>query len=348
MELQDIPFRAGDWRELIKRKAPIIRKSPDSKTDFLEKIPKSLKVKEIISDLPHFIPQKLQKKVVQALDKIIKDVKASQPINTKGLRSIVNEIIKEVDASEKKMLRLLNIRTQDDYIYTHSLNVCTLSVYLAKELGLDSQEIFDVGLGALLHDIGMLHVPKEIWGKPGRLTLKEEFERIKKHPYYGYEILEKDEGIGKMPKLITHQHHERFNGTGYPRGLKRGEIHDFSMIIALADVYDALTTDRTYRDRFLPYEAIGIILSSSPAFSSNIMKSFIRCMSIYPAGSLVRLNTGEIGVVIRPNKDMVLKPIIRLVLNEQGDEYPEIMEVNLTREPNKFIVSGVDDRVLRF
>jgi HD-GYP domain-containing protein (c-di-GMP phosphodiesterase class II) len=214
-------------------------------------------------------------------------------------------------------------------------------------LKLEKENLEELGLGAILHDIGRIMIPSYILKKPGKLS-KLEFEVIKKHPLHGYKILTKDKKIGEIPKLIALQHHERFNGKGYPKGLSDDEISDFAVITGLADVYDALTTDRPYRKKFSPYEAMRIIICSCPFnFNPRVGKLFVQKMSIYPAGSLVKLNTGEIGIVIRANKKAIIRPVIRLLLDASGRVIEEGAEVNLMDTPHKFIVGPVDDQALQ-
>jgi HD-GYP domain-containing protein (c-di-GMP phosphodiesterase class II) len=190
--------------------------------------------------------------------------------------------------------------------------------------------------------VGKILILSNILNKEDQLTSLE-FEEIKKHPLYSYQIISEDRYIGDIPKIIAYQHQERYNGMGYPQGLKYEEINNYAVITSLADVYDALITDRTYRRGLLPYEAMKIIIGSSGIdFEPSITSAFVRSMSIYPPGSLVRLNTGEIAMVIRVSKESIIRPYIRVILNPDGQICKETIDIDLMKESKHYIIGVVD------
>jgi HD-GYP domain-containing protein (c-di-GMP phosphodiesterase class II) len=230
----------------------------------------------------------------------------------------------------------------DDYTFAHSVNVCVLSIISGIGLGYSISRLKELGVGAILHDIGKLKVPQELLKKPSQLTV-EEFEEIKKHTIYGYEILKNNKKVSMVSAFIAFGHHERYDGSGYPLQLKGESIHHCARIVAVADVYDALTSDRVYRKKIKPHEAIEYILSlSAHHFDEEIVQSFIRFVAIYPVGTGVILNTKERGVVISENKDMPTKPVIRVVYSEKGKKVSKYYEIDLSSSKNVFITEACE------
>lgn len=212
---------------------------------------------------------------------------------------------------------------------------------VGAELNFSKKELENLGLGALLHDIGKVKIPKEILNKPGRLT-KEEFEFVKKHPEFGYQMIKEDAEIDLSSRLVIYHHHERLNGRGYPLGLEDEEIHDMAVVTALADVYDALTSSRPYRKGLSPYEAMKIIISESPTnYRSGIAGLFVKTFSLYPPGTFVKLNTKETGLVVRTNKESIMRPVIRLLFDGKRNVFDGIIDLDLLHS-SKFIASVVE------
>jgi HD-GYP domain-containing protein (c-di-GMP phosphodiesterase class II) len=186
-------------------------------------------------------------------------------------------------------------------------------------MGLTRDQMIDLGVGAMLHDIGKTQIPMEILMKPGKLT-DEEYALMKEHSLQGYQML-KD--IPDIPLLSAHcalQHHERLDGSGYPRGLKGDEIHLYGKIVGIADVYDALTTNRVYRKAFLPHEALEYLFTSTGQFDSNLIAVFRDHVAIYPIGLIVTLSNGVKAVVVDINTKYPQRPIVRVLKNADGQE----------------------------
>jgi HD-GYP domain-containing protein (c-di-GMP phosphodiesterase class II) len=190
-------------------------------------------------------------------------------------------------------------------------------------------ELNELGLGALLHDLGKMRVPLEILNKPGRLT-QEEFTEIKRHPLYGYEMIRHDRTIPLASLNIIKHHHERKNGQGYPEHLLQDKIPLLTQIAAIVDVYDAITSDRCYHDGVSPYDALNDIYHWTKAdFDLQLVEKFIKCLGIYPIGSLVRLSTNEIAVVISASEKTRLRPIVMLIQDRQQKFYKTRRMLNL-------------------
>jgi len=232
------------------------------------------------------------------------------------IKDIVNNILEQLLSKKDIVLTLSQIRSVDDYTYEHSVNVCVIALILGIDLKLDISSLKKIGMGAILHDIGKVGVPENILKKPSKLT-PEEFEEIKKHTLYGYEILRKTD-VDEESALIALHHHEKYDGTGYSHKLKGETIPLFSRIVAVADVYDAISNNRVYRKKMSPDKVYKHICKlGNTHFDNSIMESFIGHLSLYPNGTGVILNTGHKGVVIGQNKLLPESPIIRVFKKEK-------------------------------
>jgi HD-GYP domain-containing protein (c-di-GMP phosphodiesterase class II) len=204
-----------------------------------------------------------------------------------------------------------------------------MSLVFGRHLGLNEAELRELGHGALMHDIGKMKVPLEILNKVTRLT-DEELTELKRHAEYGYDMLKGSEHISAQALDIVRSHHERVDGSGYPRGLKGEEIGHFAMLVSVVDVYDAITSDRVYHMGISPHEALSLMYGWTPhSFLRELIESFIKCLGIYPIGSIVELDTGEVGVVMTMNLAQRLRPIITLVLDAEKKPYPVRKLLNL-------------------
>lgn len=299
-------------------------------------------IAEKIEEIPKVIEKEIKDEAINVICQTIEDVKYGKVINSRETKRIVKNMVENIIENKDAMLELERIKEYDDYTFVHSLNVCILSVLIGMELKLDKKNLEELALGALLHDVGKILILNSILNKEDQLS-SIEFEEIKKHPLYSYQIISQDRHIGEIPKIIAYQHQERYKGSGYPQGLKYDEINNYATLTSLADVYDALITDRVYRRALLPYEAMKIIIGSSGIdFEPNIVGAFARSMSIYPPGSLVRLNTGEIAMVIKVSKESIIRPTIRVILDPSGATCKEVVDIDLMKEDRHYIIGAVD------
>ena len=263
------------------------------------------------------------------IDSMLEDARMGEIVDTKKAKELVavlaNNIVQNLDAS----MWLTQLKNKDEYTAIHSLNVCVLSLTFGRALGLKDDQLNELGLGALLHDIGKMRVPLKVLNKPGKLT-EDEFEIMKSHPGMGYELLREDSSLSKEVLAIVRNHHERISGQGYPDKLKESDITYFTKIVSITDVYDAITSDRCYHDGMTPHEALKRLYEWMPNnFDSKLMQSFIRTIGIYPVGSVVELQTGHIGLVVKLNDSHRLKPVIMLIMNRDKEYYPRRKLVNL-------------------
>lgn len=235
--------------------------------------------------------------------------------NYKLLVKSVKNIVTEILSGKVPAGGLAEISAYDSYTYAHSVDVCALSIAIGYHMGLTRPTLVKLGMGALLHDLGKTRVPIEILNKPGKLT-DEEFEEIKKHPAYGYKMAcyEFEEKLEPEAALIILNHHERYDGSGYPRGLKGDELSILDMICGIADMYNAMTTDRVYR-KALPYsEAYEMLLGSAGTyFSIEVVHAFAQCVEPYPVGTLVEMSDGRRACVISTDTPIPTRPVIRIL-----------------------------------
>ncbi|PKF63559.1 phosphodiesterase [Psychromonas sp. psych-6C06] len=251
---------------------------------------------------------------------MMENVKMGQHIELEQVNPVINKLSQSILRNPNALLGLSRIRTMDVYTFEHSVSFSVLMMAFAKSMGLSEQIICEVGIGGLLHDIGKTLTPDEILNKPGKLT-PEEFVIMKEHVVHSRKILEKTEGLSQISMDIAAQHHEKYDGNGYPLGLKGDEISRYGQMSAIVDVYDALTADRCYHTGKEPSEVLKLLVKWSGAhFNPSLVREFIQSVGIYPAGSLVMLNNHHLAKVVDINENM-LKPIVEVFLNAKTRSY---------------------------
>jgi HD-GYP domain-containing protein (c-di-GMP phosphodiesterase class II) len=263
-------------------------------------------------------------------------------MNTGKVRELIDKMIDELLSNEEILVNLASIKSVDDYTFEHSVNVCILSLITGIGLGYNAPRLKDLGIGALLHDIGKMKISGEILKKPSQLTV-EEFEEIKKHTVYGYEILKNNSKVSMISAFIAFGHHERYDGSGYPLNLRGENIHQCARIVAVADVYDALTSDRVYRKKLRPHEVIEYITSlGSHHFEQEIVESFVKYIALYPVGSGVVLNTREKALVVKANRNVPTRPVVRIVMDRDGTWLKGYYEIDLTKKTGLYITDACE------
>jgi HD-GYP domain-containing protein (c-di-GMP phosphodiesterase class II) len=238
---------------------------------------------------------------------------------------VVSDMVEEILSNQNMMVNIVDIRTFDDYTFCHCLNVAMLSVVIGVVLRLTRKQLHDLALGALIHDIGKVFIDKSILNKPGKLD-REEMNEIKNHSRKGYEYLKECCQMPEDAMLAVLTHHERYDGKGYPQGLKKEEIGLFGRIISVADVYDALVSDRPYRRAFLPSEAMEYIMSGyANAFDPKVVSAFIRRVAPFPIGTCVELSNGVRGIVVENYEALCSRPRVRVIADGGvTDEYIDL------------------------
>jgi len=267
----------------------------------------------------------------QLVRTVMHDARLGKAIELDQVEPVVQNITESILRNPGALTGLLRIKNKDDYTFLHSVSVCTLLVAFCRSAGMDPKLTRQAGLGGLLHDTGKALVPDEVLNKPGRLT-DEEFEIIRKHPKDGYDILLKTPGVGEIPLDITLHHHERMDGSGYPDKLLGDKISTVAQMAAIVDVYDAITADRCYHKGMSAAEALRKIYEWSKFhFNPQHVQSFMRCVGIYPVGTLVLLESGRLGVVIEPHETNLLAPKVRVFFSAKSNTYIKPIDVDLSK-----------------
>lgn len=289
-------------------------------------------------------------KALKLVKEIMEEVKENRGagkgtlIEPQRVRQVVESIIQDLLAHKGIMINLVDIRALDNYTFAHSVNVCIFAIITGITLKYPRASLLQLGMGALLHDIGKTLIPVEILNKPGPLT-PEEYNIVCRHAEFGFEILSQQEGLGKLVPLIAGQHHERYNGSGYPRGLKGEDIHEFAAITAIVDEYDALTADRVYRKAYPAHEAYEMLAGAGNfRHDYRLVKAFLSNVAAYPVGTLVQLNTGEIGIVLGTPPGHPHKPRVRLLYDREGKPFKTRSEIDLAQELDRWVVRVVSPK----
>jgi len=271
------------------------------------------------------------------IDNLYDSARIGSSIDTGYAKSVVEDLTDGILQNPDAHMLLTKLHSRDEYTAIHSLNVCTLSIAFGRHLGLPESFLKELGLGAMLHDLGKSRVPPEILNKPGKLT-EEEFEVIKSHPIFGMEmLLEHSNPIPPRAIDIAYTHHERMDGSGYPQGLEGKEIPLYGRIVSIVDYYDAVTSDRCYHDGASPDVALRQLFDNEGWHDQELVESFIRCLSIFPVGSIVECDNGEVAIVLSQNESRRLRPKLLLVMNEYKRFYdiPKIIDLSLFDDENQ-------------
>lgn len=220
---------------------------------------------------------------------------------------ITGELMRAISDNEAIAVDISTLKISDEYTFKHSVDVATMAMIVAKQHGLNEREVYEIGIAGLLHDLGKSKIPNEVLNKPGRLS-EEEFEIMKQHSVYGYEILKEKEGYSPAILLGVLQHHEKMNGRGYPLGVSSDKMHLFAKILSVVDIYDALVTERSYKKAFSQRDAVEMIMSMTQELDLDVMRSFLESMILYPVDTIVQLSNGEKAKVVQNNPGYILRP----------------------------------------
>lgn len=238
----------------------------------------------------------------------------------KSIDKIAEELLDNVLSNKNVLLSLVDIKSMDNYTYSHCVNVAVISLVLGISLNLPKKYLTYLCIGALIHDIGKSFIPSDILQKPGKLT-PEEFEIIKSHPKRGYDFLGNFSDLSSHIKLIVLQHHERYDGLGYPNGISGDEISYLSRIVSIADVYDALTSDRPYKRAMCPSDALEYLMSNAGSFFDyEMINVFCKVVIPFPQGTIVNLSNGDIGIVEETLPNFPLRPIVKIVKSHRKNK----------------------------
>lgn len=251
--------------------------------------------------------ESVKKRVSEGIQYLYNNSSSEQFTDTTN--SIANDLMKAINDNAAIAVDINALKTSDEYTFKHSVDVATMSMIIAKKQGLSKDDVYNIGVAGLLHDMGKSKIPLEILNKPGKLD-DEEFAVMKQHPVLGYEILKEKKDFSKPISLAVLQHHEKMNGRGYPMGVAANKIINYAKILSVADVYDALVTERPYKKAFTQRTAVEMIMSMTEELDITAMKSFLASVILYPVDSTVQLSNGERARVVKNNESSALRPTV--------------------------------------
>jgi HD-GYP domain-containing protein (c-di-GMP phosphodiesterase class II) len=283
------------------------------------------------------------KQAKQAVVAMFQEVRMGNAVDTGGARRLVEDISESVSRNPSALISMARIKTADDYTYMHSVAVCAMMVALARQLGLDAGQTRSAGLAGLLHDLGKAVMPPLILNKPGKLT-EPEFGVMKSHPQEGYNMLRLGEKVDAVALDVCLHHHEKMDGSGYPKGLKGDEISLLAKMGAVCDVYDAITSNRPYKVGWDPAESLRKMAEWSKGhFDPAVFQAFVKSMGIYPVGSLVLMKSGRIGVVTEQAAQSLTTPKIKLFYSTKSSLRIPALMVDLSRSDTVDRIAGRED-----
>lgn len=285
----------------------------------------------------------------QAVISMFQEARMGKAVDTGEARQLVEEISDSVARNPGALISLARLKTADDYTYMHSVAVCAMMVGLAKQLGLDEEQTRLAGMAGLMHDLGKALMPMEVLNKPGKLT-EAEFNIIKTHPVEGHRLLLTSRDVQHVVLDVCLHHHEKTDGSGYPEGLKDEEISLFAKMGAVCDVYDAITSDRPYKLGWDPAESLRKMAEWAKGhFDAKVFQAFVKSLGIYPIGSLVKLTSGRLGVVVDQTGKSLTAPVVKVFFSTKSNMriIPELVDLSQPLVTEK-IVSREDPAKWRF
>jgi len=268
----------------------------------------------------------------QVVTHMLEDVRLGKQLEVERLEPVIGQIVKSVFRNQDALMGMIRIREMDKYTFEHSVSVSVLLTAFCKSLGMPYEIIHQAAIGGILHDIGKVKIPLEILNKPGPLA-EQEFITMRGHVNRSMEIIESLSEISEISRAIIVEHHERYDGSGYPFQKKEEEISLHGQMAAIVDVYDALTSNRCYHKGKSPHWVLGKLIEwSKYHFNPTLVQKFIRCIGVYPVGTLVLLQSGRLGVVIELNEGDLLRPIIKLAYDKNRQRHLSLTTLNLARQ----------------
>jgi len=306
--------------------------------------------KDLSQTMPPMFSEEVKEEAKVAIDGILNQVKKDEKVNVEDVRNVIEKLFKElITKLGKAIINLSIVKNYDEYTYTHLINVTVLSMFFSKFLGASDFVIKEIGMGAILHDVGKVKIPTSILYKPGELT-EEELKIIKKHPIIGYFAIKDEPTVSTYAKKIVLFHHERFDGNGYPLGLKFDRIGRYPQIVSLADIFDALTSERPYKQGMSVPQTLNFIMKESGVYFEPIlaqkfimeMSKLYKLPSPYAIGSFVLLNTGEKAVVIQKDSEYTFRPVVIVVESAFGRPDNKT-KINLALDSSRYIVRSITE-----
>lgn len=292
-------------REGVNLKIAFIRKLQDLGITYVyinDEISQDIEINDVVSEQTR---QECKKTVAATMQQFIR----RGDISLQGIITSAQRVIEDILSQKELMVNLMDIRSKEDVLFSHSVNVCILAVMTGVNMGYNMVHLRELAVGALLHDLGMMQIMKK--PIPGTEKLEVDKERYREHPKLGYDSLNK-QSISSFAKVIALTHHEQCDGTGFPFGLKIGEIHEMVRIVSICNAFDNIVHGNKEVYDVPAYHAIEFLEASTNIFDANIVQKFVANVSMYPSGSRVKLSSGEMGIVVKQNKGFSSRPVVRI------------------------------------
>ncbi|HPT86627.1 MAG TPA: HD-GYP domain-containing protein [Bacillota bacterium] len=301
MRLAQPVYRYDDGKILLQANVELkpmyIRRLRELRYSYLYILEPGENVGELVN--LELIKQETKAKAGLVVSETVRDFQKARQNHLHKIKQVVREMVDQIFGHTDVVYNMLDIRSYDNYTYAHSVNVCTIALIIGSAMGMSRCDLEYLGIGALLHDIGKIFVDAEILNKPGSLK-PEEYDRVKNHTWDGYELLKEKIGMNYISSHVAFQHHEREDGSGYPRGITGDQIHRFAKIVAVADVYDAMTSYRVYKNAMPSHVVLNKIKAEADRkFNSTVVQCLEKMVAPYPIGSLLLLSNGEQVIVDR-------------------------------------------------
>jgi len=295
------------------------------------------------SDAVDLYDIKHRQEAAAAAKKLVNQFRVGKGVQLDGVKDIVSSLITQLSQQPENMIHLLDIRRKKEYMFSHAVNTCILSVMTGIAMGYNDKQLAELGLAAMLHDIGKIKFSRQLALQfPDYLT-KDEREEYRRHTFYALEVLRENPGLSVNVVNACFQHHERWNGSGYPMGIKGDAICEYAQIISIADVYDRLISGLPHRRPTPVYYAVAILnKASGEYFNPALVDLFNQNVAIYPMGKTVRLNNRQSGVILGVGIKNKTTPIVRITADENGNPVNQPIELDLMKNPDLFILDFED------
>lgn len=312
--------------ELVKAVNSVASKQYENKVSFIDELPKANKT--------YYESENI-------VSQVMIELKKSGKLKVSDLKASVKPIVESVLNNRDAMTWLCTIKKKDDYLYRHSISSCIWALLLGRHLGFDENRLNLLGLGAMLLDIGKTKIPEDILNKTGKLNDEEE-KLMRKHVTYGLQILDQSKGINNDVRIMVETHHEHFDGSGYPGGLQGDSIPMFGRVAAIVDCFDAMTSPRKYAKQLSTYDALREFRNfSDKLFQKELVEQFIQAIGFFPTGTLVELSNDTVGIIVKQNNTLRLKPDVMIVLDENKEFKKNFPIVSLDNRKSLWIRKGL-------
>jgi HD-GYP domain-containing protein (c-di-GMP phosphodiesterase class II) len=309
---------------------------------------KSLSKKQIIKQYNDLLKKRkdlisIHTKAQTVVGEVYSCIKADKPFTVDRIESSVVDIINLLKQNQRVFLFLYGFGESKNYLVTHSVHVAFYAIILGMALNYTTSQLIELGTGAMLVDAGMMKIPIYIINKQGKLTEKE-YNQIKTHPLLGYKAFKQLTNVSDNIADISLQHHEQFDGKGYPRGLKGDEILELANIVSIADCYEAQISNRSYKKKIYFHNAMkNLISTGANKFNPRLLNSFLPSLSLYPIGSIVQFNDQSIGIVIGSSPDKPLRPVVKLIFDDKKRRVKDLELINLIEKPDIYILKALEE-----